>query len=177
MVMTVGVIVPVMLDGRAPPRRAERQILFDHVFCAALEDTTGAEHFLCRNFELVRATAHHHHFETVLAIEMNVHGRAHLLAHVVLQRGELLGKLTDVMIVNERDRGKSADAILERRAPHLGAREIAQELGTVTPASFGQLVDLGNEARLHRDPESNEALFRHGSQPSRSAGVRREQTA
>jgi hypothetical protein len=157
----VGMIVAVIVQGRSPPRRAEDQVLFDDVLRATLEDAAGTEHLFSRRLELVGATAHHHHFEAVLAIEVDVHSRAHLLAHVVLQGGELLGELADVMIVNERHRGERAHAIVERRAPNFGPRQIAQELGAVAPASFGQLVELGDETRLHGDSKSHEVLFRH----------------
>ena len=150
----VGMIVAVIVHRRSPPRRTQDQVLFDDVFRAPLEDAAGTEHFFGRDLELVGAAAHHHDFEAVLAIEVDVHGRAHLLAHVVLQGGELLGELADVMIVNERHRGERAHAILERRAPNFGPRQIAQELGTVASASFGQLVELGDETRLHGNPET-----------------------
>ena len=49
-------------------------------------------------------TLHHEHFQAVVFIQMNVHGRDDLLVVSMLQGGEDFGEFVDIMAVHQGDR-------------------------------------------------------------------------
>ena len=162
-VMVIVIMIMVLIVNRgSAPRAAQRQRVFDHVLGATLQDTAGREHARGGRLQLVGPPAHDDDFETMLAIEVHVHRRTYLVAEIVLQRGQLFGELTHMVIIDEGHGRKRADPILERRFPHLGAREIAQQLGPIASARLRELVDFRDEARLHGDAETHQTVFRHG---------------
>ena len=87
----VGVRLVALVLMHAAPGAGQAECAFRDVLGAALNHAAGANHAPGDLFQLVRATTHDDHSVTVLAIQVHVHGRAHLLAEVVPKRSSLPG--------------------------------------------------------------------------------------
>ena len=64
----------------APAGAAQSERILGHVLRAALNDAAGADHPPGNFFQLIGAAAHHDDFQTMLVVQMNVHGGTHRLA-------------------------------------------------------------------------------------------------
>jgi hypothetical protein len=73
---------------------------------------------------------------------MHVQGGADALTQLVLQLGELLAQIADVMIVDQRQRPDRVDTLRDLRAAHGGPGQVAQQLGPRAAALAGQRVQL-----------------------------------
>lgn len=70
----------------------------------ALLHAARREDFVGEIAELVGAPAHDDRFEAKVVAQVNVHRRTNVLAERMLQIGEALRELADVMIIDDRER-------------------------------------------------------------------------
>jgi hypothetical protein len=90
---------------------------------------------------------------------MNVERGAHALAQLVLQLGQPLAEIADVVIVDQRQRADRVDALRDLRPPHGGPGEIAQQLGASAAALVGQLIQLRQQRAFDGDSETDQRVF------------------
>ena len=111
--------------------------------------------------EHVGVAVHDDDLEAVVGAEVHVHRRTDLAAELVLELGEALGEIADVMVINERER---ADGVGIRRslfARHFSAHEIAQDLRARGVPRRDDTIEVLEQIGFHRDAETSE--LHHGA--------------
>jgi hypothetical protein len=122
----------------------------------ALKDSARREQFFGRRLQLVRAASHYDDLEAPVVIQVHVHGRSHLVAQLVLHVGDSILQLAHVVVVHDGHAGERIDALPGERPHDLGSREVPYELGPGASPFPDELVELTQQRRFHRDPESRE---------------------
>ena len=80
------------------------------------------------DLQLVGAAAHDDDLEAEIVAQVDVHRRPHPLAELVLQIGQLLAEVAHVVVVDQRQGPDRRHPLRDLGAPHLGPRQIAQQL-------------------------------------------------
>jgi hypothetical protein len=107
----------------------------------------------------IRPPAHHHDLETEIVCQVNVERGPDAFTELVLQLGELLAEIADVVVIDERQRADRVDAPRDLGPSDLAAREVAEQLGAGAAAFLHQLVELPEQGILDRDPEPDERIL------------------
>ena len=92
--------------------------------------------------ELVGLAAHHHDLEAKVVGQVNVQRRPDALTKLVLELSQLLTEITNVVVVNERQRTDGLDPLCDLRSAHLAPGEIAQQLGACAAALLHERIEL-----------------------------------
>lgn len=122
-------------------------------------DAASGEELAPCPFELVGGPAHDDDLEAVVVVEVNVESGVHFVAERVLEVGEALGQVADVVVVDERERSDRVATGANFGASNFGANEVTKKLGS-RPASFlDELVEILEERPFHGDAESNELVL------------------
>jgi hypothetical protein len=139
---------------------------FCNVLGAALDHAARAYYAPGELFELVGLAAHHDHLQAVFVVEMDVQGRANLFSELVLERGQALRKLTDVMVVDERQCRKRRHVIFDRSTAYFGTNQIPKQLGAIATSGRGDRVELFDQAGLHRHAKAHQTVFHRNAEPT-----------
>ena len=156
MVLAV-VLVGVEVDVQAFLRRFAGS---DHLDPAVL-DAAGREDLLGKPPQLVRGPLQDDHLEAVHLVEVHMHGRPHLAAELMLERGQSLGEIAHVVVVDQRDRGDGIAPAGHLRPGDLRPGQIPQDLGPGAGPPFDQRIKGAEQRGLHRDPETHQAVSLH----------------
>jgi len=100
--------------------------------------------------------------------EVDVQAGAHVVAHLVLQLGQLFWQVAHVVVVDQRQRPHGVDAARDLGAADLGARQVAEQLGAGAAAFLDQDVELAQQGGVDGDAKADQAGFhrRHAISPS-----------
>jgi hypothetical protein len=158
-VVRVRVVMIVVVRGRQPGDDLDPSLLH----APHGEDPVGDE------MQLVGSPAHDHHLEAEVVAQVDVHRGAHPLPELVLQIGQLLAQVAHVMVVDQRQRPDGRDPLRDLGPPHLGARQIAEQLRPRAAALVGERVELTQQRALDRDAEPNQGISHARTLPRRRA--------
>jgi hypothetical protein len=92
--------------------------------------------------ELIGLAAHDHDLETEVMRQVDMQRRPHAFAQLMLQLGQLLAEVANVMIIDERQRADGVDPLGDLGPSHLAAREVAQQFGAGAATLLHQCVEL-----------------------------------
>lgn len=132
----------------------------DDLDAAVLHAACGEQAFRGA-LQVVGLAAEDDDLEAVVVIEVDVERGAHLLAERVLELGEALGEIADVMVVDDGERGDGIDRVTHLRLAHLAANEVSEQLGARPSPLLDQGVEREEKRRVHRDAEADQILFHH----------------
>ena len=129
---------------------------------------------LRRTRQLVRTPAHHHDLEAAVVIEVNVQRRSHVLTEIVLELGELLREITDMVVINEGEHGHDLDRAFDACSQNCPARQVSKRFGAGTAAALDDLVEFRQQRRLHRYAKPDESFDHRGEGNKPFAAVGRK---
>jgi hypothetical protein len=121
--------------------------------------------------QFVASTPQDDDLEAAPVVEVNVEGRAHLIPQLVLELGEPLGELPDMVIVNEGQRRHGRRSPRDLGSGDLRAGEIAEDLRSSHAALLDDLVEVPEQRALHCDAEPDEIVL-HRAQVSADRSLR-----
>jgi hypothetical protein len=135
------------------PRRARNDLNPTLLYAARREKAIGDRS------QLVGPTAQDDHLEAEVVIEVHVERRAHALSEIMLNVGQLLTEIADVVVVDERERRDGRDTTPDIALAHVGAHEIAQDLRACDAPRGDKPIEVAKKRLLHGDAEANERIF------------------
>ena len=91
----------------------------------AVQDAFERQDAIGNGLQLVGPAVHDDDFEAVVVIEVNVQGRADFFAQIMLQLGQALAQVADVVIVNEGQRTDRVDPAADLALVDGGAGQVA----------------------------------------------------
>lgn len=118
-VVVVVVVVILHLAGREAGRRVRSGGFFQarDDLDPTLLHPAHREDPIRDALELIGFASHHHDLQTQVLAQMHVQGGPHTFPQLVLQLRQLLAEVTDVVVVDQRQRAHGVDALLDLRAP------------------------------------------------------------
>jgi hypothetical protein len=116
-------------------------------------DASRREQAVRDPLQLVASPAQDDDLQATMLVEMNVQRRAHPIAELMLELGEPLGELSNVMVVDERQRGNRGSSTCHLCAHDLCPNEVTQQLGAGHPALLHEDIQVLEQRPLHRDAE------------------------
>lgn len=162
MVVSVNVRLPVVLVdvGVHDPGLLPRDVGDD--LEATVLHPARREHALGGFFQHVRRAAHDDDLEAVVVVEVHVHRGANGVPEAVLELGQPLGEVADVVVVHEGEGSDGGLAFSHLLLGNLGPNEVAEDLGACRPARLDDRVELGQEGVFHGDAKADEHVFHRG---------------
>jgi hypothetical protein len=109
-----------------PVRLVGSGVVIGHDFNAAVLHSARREELLRDALELVGAAAQDDHFQATVVIEVYVQRRTDSFAELVLDLGQPLGQIADMVIVDEGESRDGGDAAPDLGSHHLSAHEVTE---------------------------------------------------
>jgi hypothetical protein len=138
---------------------------------APVLDSAHRQDLVRDRLQPIGPAANHDHLQAVVVAQVNVHGRPNAIAHLMLQLGQLLTEIANVVVIDDGQRRDCIHAGSDLRADDLGARQIPKHLGTRATALDHQSIQIGQKGGIDGDSKSNQGR-RHGMKIRHRAGVR-----
>jgi hypothetical protein len=95
-------------------------------------------------------------------VEMHVQGRADAIAKLVLDLGQSLRQIANVVVIDECEGRERGNAALHLRPDNLAANEISKKLRASDPSLVHDDVEVLEQRSIHRHAEANEVGL-HGT--------------
>lgn len=126
---------------------------------SAMLDAARGEEPIAGVPQLVGEAAHHDDLEAVVVIEVDVQRRAHALTERMLEVREPLGEISNVMVVDQRERRDGVGPRAHASTRDLGAHEIAKELRPRPATLFDERIELFEERAFHGHAKPHQGIF------------------
>jgi hypothetical protein len=99
--------------------------------------------------------------QAMIVVEMDVLGREHEMLIIMLKVGQTAEKILAMMVVNQGHRAGDLVPLGPFQFDQLASDQIAESVGPAGPVVFTDIgVELGQQAFLQRDPESDQIAHR-----------------
>jgi hypothetical protein len=133
-----------------------------HDLNPALFHAPQSQHAVGDALQAIGPAANDDDLQAQVVVDVNVQGRAHLLAQLVLKLRQLLAEVAHMVIVDQGQRRDGIHGLGHLGPPYFGPGQIAKQLRACAATVSNHTIEIAQQRAFKRYPESNQSVFHRG---------------